>query len=190
MIFFIMENYVYITATCDTRENFKKLRKKLDRKGIVLIDQMVNFFMKNGYDPKDPELALPGEELKQLRNTLVSFIRTQEKNHIIPMSEKVDNLVLVLAEFMRDNSPGIIEDEEQTAAPEPASAPASAVMEKGVSKKEYEDLLIRCEKAEKKLSRIEPDFERIKAAVSWKSTGFGKGYVLEIEKGEYEEIFG
>ncbi len=184
-----MSQYEVLRVKPEDKKTFTDLTVKFRRKQVDLAGQMIQFFDQSGYDPLAGSFETPAEELKQLRNTLVSFIRTQEKNHIIPMSEKVDNLVLVLAEFMRDNSPGIIEDEKQTAATEQASAPASAVMEKGVSKKEYEDLLIRCEKAEKKLSRIEPDFERIKAAVSWKSTGFGKGYVLEITKGEFEEIF-
>lgn len=57
---------------------------------------MVDFFQKTGYDPAE-EFETPAAEVKKLRNTLVSFIRKQEKDYIVPLNDKMDHLIKVTA---------------------------------------------------------------------------------------------
>ena len=189
-----MGQYEVLRVKPEDKELFLKLTAKFKRKQIDLAGQMIRFFDQSGYDPLAQSFETPSEELKKLRDTLVSFIRTQEKQYVRPMADKVDGLVLALAEFIKEhkeNSVGIIEDEPvQTHKEELMGSQAPVKQASGVPKKDYQDLEIRCEKAEIKLSRIEPHFEKIKAAVRWRSTGLSKGYVLEISKEEFEEIFG
>ena len=78
--------------------------------------QCVKFINKNKYDPYELEDFHTAEELKKLREVVVGFHRTQEKNLITPMIETVNGMArsqvefsILLQEFMSMNA--VLEDD-------------------------------------------------------------------------------
>jgi hypothetical protein len=64
---------------------------------------VVDFFDKTGFDPLQSDVESPAAEMKKLRNSLVSFIRKQEKDLLIPMMDRVDEMVKTMAVVVKDS---------------------------------------------------------------------------------------
>ncbi|MEQ8882712.1 MAG: hypothetical protein RLO12_10920 [Fulvivirga sp.] len=89
--------------------------------------QCVKFINKNKYDPYELEDFHTAEELKKLREVVVGFHRTQEKNLIKPMIETVNGMArsqvefsILLQEFMSMNA--VLEDDTIFEEKEPVSS--------------------------------------------------------------------
>lgn len=80
-----------------TKTRLEKLAQKHTLSQVETIDQMTIFFEKTGFDPQNTEMDSPVMEVKKLRNTIVSFIRKQEKEMLAPLVSKVDVMVSQLA---------------------------------------------------------------------------------------------
>jgi len=95
-----MNDFTVLKVLSTSKKSFDglltKLSKSEKRYGYQFFQQMVDFFQKTGYDPAE-EFESPAAEVKKLRNTLVSFIRKQEKDYIVPLNDKVDHLIKVTA---------------------------------------------------------------------------------------------
>jgi|GEM_PF-2083123 len=95
-----MNDFTVLKVLSTSKKSFDglltKLSKSEKRYGYQFFQQMVDFFQKTGYDPAE-EFETPAAEVKKLRNTLVSFIRKQEKDYIVPLNDKVDHLIKVTA---------------------------------------------------------------------------------------------
>jgi hypothetical protein len=74
----------------------EKLSKKEGISQVEFLGQSLMYFAETGYSPIARH-QLPAEELAKLRNTLVSFIRKQEKDILAPMSSKVDVIAATLS---------------------------------------------------------------------------------------------
>lgn len=88
--------YVSIWVEKDDREAFYSICKQLKRKKKDMFKQMVHYFLEHEIDPQDAQVRAE-KELAKLRNTLVSFIRRQEKDILAPMSNKVDAIAVMLS---------------------------------------------------------------------------------------------
>lgn len=69
----------------DTDLKFSKLSEKLGRSKQELFGQMVDYFYKSKKDPADLNDELLKKELGQGINRIISFIKTQEKEALLPM---------------------------------------------------------------------------------------------------------
>lgn len=63
----------------EDKQLFEKIAKKYERKHYLLFQQMVVYFKKTGFDPSLHEVKEVRAEMKELKNTVISFIRRQEK---------------------------------------------------------------------------------------------------------------
>jgi hypothetical protein len=95
-----MDSFSVLKIHSTSKKSFDDLLRKFSknekRYGYQLFEQMVDFFQKTGQDPAE-EFETPAAEVKKLRNTLVSFIRRQEKEILAPMSSKVDVMASILS---------------------------------------------------------------------------------------------
>ena len=93
-----MDRYGYesIWVEKEDREAFYSICKELKRKKKDMFKQMVHYFLEHEIDPQDAQVRAE-KELAKLRNTLVSFIRRQEKDILAPMSNKVDAIAVMLS---------------------------------------------------------------------------------------------
>jgi hypothetical protein len=100
-----MEDFVKINVKPETREKLNKLSKLHQRRMYIFLEQAVDFFDRTGFDPLQSDVESPAAEMKKLRNSLVSFIRKQEKDLLVPMMDRVDEMVKTMAVVMKDSSP-------------------------------------------------------------------------------------
>lgn len=101
---YIMKDYVSIRVNPDIKERFIKLSKRLGVGQAVLVDKMIHYFVKTGLDPDMTEAESTSVEIKKLRETLISFIRNQEKSILLPVKEQVNEQSVALAKFLNETS--------------------------------------------------------------------------------------
>lgn len=99
-----MNDYVSIRVNPAIKERFLKLSKKLGVGQLALVDKMTHYFVKTGLDPDMTEAESTSVEIKKLRETLISFIRNQEKTILLPVKEQVNEQSVALAKFLNETS--------------------------------------------------------------------------------------
>jgi hypothetical protein len=67
------------------------------------VEKMIDYFHETGLDPKDKIKSVPGE-LSKLRNTLVSFIKEQEKTKLNPILNKLDDITDFTVKFSKEEA--------------------------------------------------------------------------------------
>lgn len=103
------EKYTQVLIRKETHKLLKSMHKKFNLSLLDILDNSLNFVNKMGFDPKDLELSTsPANEIKKLRTTVISFMRTQEKDVLFPMVNKLDAAVSILVEFLKDANPSLI----------------------------------------------------------------------------------
>ena len=94
--------YVSIRVKPEAQVRLEKLCEIFGRQKYEMANDCFEYLLQKGYDPKILDNEPTTEELKKLRNTLVSFIREQERTILKPMVEKVDRSVVTLVDFIRE----------------------------------------------------------------------------------------
>lgn len=98
-----MSRYKTIRIYEETFANMDKLCVKYDLQKTEIVEEFVSYFLKTGQDPRDHS-DVTGE-VKKLKNQLISFIKTQEKEKLNPLVSKVDISTDKLREYLEnDNS--------------------------------------------------------------------------------------
>lgn len=82
---------LHIDKEFDDLLNQLKTRLGLDKKQIV--QKSIHYIYKNKINPENLKEADPSTELKLLRKDLIGFIKTQEKEKLEPILQKLDYLV-------------------------------------------------------------------------------------------------
>lgn len=96
------DSYAKIRVSESTASDLVKLASKHNRFAYEIADGAIRYFSKSGYNPCDMEnIETPAEELKKLKNTVISFIRKQESDYIKPLVGKLDTAVSLLVEVAR-----------------------------------------------------------------------------------------
>ena len=100
-----------------TFDALDKLCVKYESSKTELTAVMCEYFTKTGIDPNDPSDVT--SEVKKLKNQLISFIRTQEKDKLNPLIKKQDLLIerfmthideeTVTKEFMMELAQAIVD---------------------------------------------------------------------------------
>lgn len=174
-----MSDFVVIKAQAQTREKLGKLSKEAGLKQYIYLDHVLSFFEKTGHDPRDTEVASPAEEIKKFRNTIVSFIRRQEKDLLLPMMDRVEEMLKAQARLLQDSS---------TATLPPKSESSSDTKSESVRKK-GKLLIPTSAKKTTPTSRMstEQKLSFIKERMTKSSDELG--YSLNLSKQEYKQLF-
>lgn len=83
--------------------SFKKLDEFCLRYSLTktqLIETFINYFEKTKIDPRDPTDVT--SEVKKLKNQLIAFIRTQEKEKLNPLIQKQDLLIIEFSRIINE----------------------------------------------------------------------------------------
>lgn len=177
-----MEEYVNIKVKPDTKKAFIELCKKYERKQVMFAEQVFNYMKITGYDPADTEQVTPAEEIKKLRNTVVSFMRKQESEILKPMVGKVDEAISVLAQFIREEREAkykLIIDEPEPKQPDTHPSRSQA------QDSEFDTLKIANEKLKKENLRLKETLRELEGKLKEKRSK----YTLELTKVEYQQLF-
>lgn len=100
-----MAEYAILKVREKTKKVTKRLAKKYELNMLDFTQAMVEYFDHTGLNPQDKEVLKPAEELKSLRNTLISFFRTQEKEYILPVFTKMDLLIGRFMQYLEEEAP-------------------------------------------------------------------------------------
>jgi hypothetical protein len=82
---------LHIEKEYDDMLNELKITYGMDKKRIVELS--IRYFHKNKINPENIKPTDSAAELKALRNSLVGFIKTQEKEKLDPILQKLDYLI-------------------------------------------------------------------------------------------------
>lgn len=95
-------DYKSIRVYDTTFDGLEDLCSKYNASKTELIEAMQIYFSKTGISPFEPTDTTT--EVKHLKNQLISFIRTQEKEKLNPMIKKVDLIVETVSEHIQSDS--------------------------------------------------------------------------------------
>jgi len=102
----------------ETDEKIDKLAKSFERSKKELFCQMVDYFYRSKKDPADPEDEILKRELSSGINRILSFIRQQEKDFLLPMftdSGVLKTTTLQQKELLEGIGRHLIAESQQTA---------------------------------------------------------------------------
>lgn len=180
-----MNEFVKINIKPDTREKLNKLSKLHQRRMYIFLNDAVNFFDRTGFDPLECEVQSPAEEMKKLRNSLVSFIRKQEKDLLIPMVDRVDEMVKTMAILLNSNAPTSAKDYSISKAKIDKKAGGLKIPDGALSDK---DRLDHIETSDSRIDSIAEKYKGLIAKVSQVSSSGNKKFIIDITEEEYHNL--
>jgi len=84
-------NYKTIRIHAETFEKIDSLLEKYQGSKTDLIEAMCTYFLSTGINPNEPQDVTT--QVRKLKDQLISFIRTQEKDKLNPLIKKQDLLI-------------------------------------------------------------------------------------------------
>jgi len=204
------EKYIMVLMLRETHKTLDILSSNYKLTNVQFLDKAIAFINMYGFDPKDLENGTPGKEIKKLRSSVVSFIRTQEKEILLPMVNKMDSAIELLIEHLKSSNPSLIKEKSNIPVSEittpiqkggfkiPTSAKSTDKIEpitetipqivpvESNNQKKLFDLEVTIEKKDKEIKRLKDKLADLADKISPKS--FGSGYSIEITKEELEEL--
>jgi len=194
----IMVEYALIKVRPETKKVTSRLAKKHSLNMLDFMEAMAQYFDTTGVNPKDMQVLSPAEELKKLRDTLVSFMRKQENDFIKPTFGKMDTLIARFIKYIEEEAPkngdaatqnkikslalsGEIIKEEKRGTAE------SGIIKNDVNSEEYKLLQEKLNKAELKLKTTKEYLENILSHTENKYTGMERKPVIELPMGDINE---
>jgi len=190
-----MAKYETLNSNGDTKITIVRLAKKFDMSLVDFLDAMAKYFEVTGVNPKDQVILSPAEELKKLRDTLISFMRKQENDFIKPTFGKMDTLIARFIKYIDEEAPkngdptvqnkiksltisGEFNKEEKKGSAE------SEAVKSDVNSEQYKDIVEKCNKLELKLKTTKEYLENILSHTEVKYTGLEKKPVIELPIGD------
>lgn len=101
----IMSKYANIRIRPDTKDAADRLAKKFGFNLLDLYSSMVIYFEKTGINPREMVVLSPAEELKKFRDTIIGFLRKQEKDFILPVFSQLNILSVQLSNYIENEAP-------------------------------------------------------------------------------------
>ena len=194
--------FIRVAILPKSRALLNKLAKMNGRSAYIYLDQVLKYFENAGFDPADLKIETTQQELKKFRNTIVSFIRTQEKDVLIPLTNKMDSAIKLLVDVSKELKPktngGFDNVKEQIEGKKVGGfiLPASAIVESKApisSDKPTFDFSAKFTETQIKLEKKENEVEQLKSKIKNIGSKITKNlvgnYVLNISKEEYELLF-
>jgi hypothetical protein len=193
-----MAKYETLNSNSDTKITIARLAKKFDMSLVDFLDAMAKYFEVTGVNPKDQVILSPSEEIKKLRDTLVSFMRKQENDFIKPTFGKMDTLIARFIKYIEEEAPKsgdvagqnkmkslalsgeIIKEEKKGSA-------GSEAVKIDVNTDQNRALQEKCNKLELKLKTTREYLENILSHTEYKITGIDRKPVIELPMGDINE---
>ena len=193
-----MAKYETLNSNSETKITIARLAKKFDMSLVDFLDAMAKYFEVTGVNPKDQVILSPAEEIKKLRDTLVSFMRKQENDFIKPTFGKMDTLIARFIKYIDEEAPknsdvavqnkmksvalsGEIIKEEKRGSAESESVKID------INTDQNKALQEKCNKLELKLKTTKEYFENILSHTENKYTGMERKPVIELPMGDINE---
>jgi len=193
-----MAKYETLNSNSETKITIARLAKKFDMSLVDFMEAMAKYFEITGLNPKDQVVLSPAEELKKLRDTLVSFMRKQENDFIKPTFGKMDTLIARFTDYINEEAPKKADIPGQNkikslalsgeiSTVEKKGSAVSEAEKKDVNSEEYKELQERLNKSELKLKTTREYFENILSHTEYRSTGLERKPVIELPMGDINE---
>jgi hypothetical protein len=193
-----MVEYALIKVRPETKKVTSRLAKKHSLNMLDFMEAMAQYFDTTGVNPKDQVILSPSEEIKKLRDTLVSFMRKQENDFIKPTFGKMDTLIARFIKYIEEEAPksgdvagqnkikslalsGEIIKEEKKGPLESEAVKSEANSDK------YKELQEKLIKSELKLKTTREYLENILSHTEYKITGIDRKPVIELPMGDINE---
>ena len=193
-----MTDYASIKIKSKTKSSADRLMKKFEMNGLEFYDSVMEYFEVTGVNPKDQVILSPAEELKKFRDTIVSFMRKQEKDFIVPTFGHIETLIARFMLYIEEEAPKKGEtlgqnklkpfalSGEISTAEKRGSADSEAV-KNDVNSDQYKELQEKLNKSELKLKTTKEYLEHILSHTENRSTGLERKPVIELPMGDINE---
>ena len=193
-----MAKYETLNSNSETKITIARLAKKFDMSLVDFLDAMAKYFEVTGVNPKDQVILSPAEELKKFRNTIISFMRKQEKDFIVPTFGHIETLIARFMLYIEEEAPKKGETTGQNKLkPFALSGEISTAEKRGSAESEavkndvnsdlYKDLQERLNKSELKLKTTKEYLENILSHTEHRATGLERKPVIELPMGDINE---
>lgn len=190
-----MAKYETVNVSPKCKIIIDSLANKFEMSKVDFVENMVIYFDKTGLNPLDVKVLTVSSELNQLRDTVISFIRKQEKDYISPTIGKMDILMARFMEYIENEAPirGKYEsttknkkfllnkeDDQEISIEKNTIQKDTNLDDTSIIKEDYKKL-------ELKYSYTKTYLENILKNTSLKSTGLSKKPVIELPNAEVEQ---
>ena len=193
-----MTDYASIKIKSKTKSSADRLMKKFEMNGLEFYDSVMEYFEVTGVNPKDQVILSPAEELKKFRDTIISFMRKQEKDFIVPTFGHIETLIARFMLYIEEEAPKKGENTGQNKLkPFALSGEISTTEKRGSAESEavkndvnsdlYKDLQEKLNKSELKLKTTKEYLENILSHTEYRSTGLERKPVIELPMGDINE---
>ena len=193
-----MAKYETLNSNSDTKITIARLAKKFDMSLVDFLDAMAKYFEVTGVNPKEQVILSPAEEIKKLRDTLVSFMRKQESDFIKPTFGKMDTLIARFIKYIEEEAPKngdvTVQNKMKSLAisseiinEEKKGSAASEAVKSDVNTDQYKALQEKCNKLELKLKTTKEYLENILSHTENKYTGMERKPVIDLPMGDINE---
>lgn len=189
-----MAKYETLNVNPKSKISIDKLAKKFEMSKVDLVEKMVFYFEKTGINPEDVKVLSVADELNKFRDTIISFIRKQEKDFILPTFGKMDTLIVRMKEYIDDEAPKMDSFNGQTknrtfqlneTFGEKKEIPTMVQPNKqSIDLEEFEKLKNDNTNLQAKLKDAKKYLENILNHTSYKSTGLTKMTVVDLPTAE------
>lgn len=190
-----MPKYEFIAVDPKYKIKIDRMAGKYEMTIGKFVGSMVEYFEITGVNPKDQVVLSPAEELKKFRDTIISFMRKQEKDYILPVFGQMDTLIARFMSYLENEAPRrgdvapsiftmdkpveIVKNEEEKSTPQ-----VSAI----VTTNHVSDTDLELEQTKLKVDRIKSEVNKIFECAEFKSTGLQKKIVVEMSQSDFDEI--
>lgn len=194
-----MAKYEMLNVSSDTKIYITKQAKNHKKTIVQYMDEVSNYFEKTGVNPADMVILSPAEELKKTRETIISFLRKQEKDFIVPVFSRIDYLAILLTNKFEDkNEEQNVKDgllslkesvkpiasiEHKTKIEEQITGESSTKTDDKIQE-EYNKLKKEHQLLEQKYKTVCEYFKKVVSNTEFKSTGLNKAPVINLPLGE------
>lgn len=183
-----MADYATLKVRPNTKKVTTRLASKYEMNMLDFIESMAEYFDKTGVNPKDLQILSPAEELKKFRDTIVSFLRKQEKDFILPVFSRMDTMMARFIQYIdheapkKDNVP-TTELKKEMSIGLNEMTPKKVVVQETEKESQIEEkhkkLKADYDELELKYKTIKKYFSNVMDNVTVKSTGFNKLPVID-----------
>ncbi len=189
-----MPQYDSIRIKPKTKSAISQLSKKFEMTQVKFLDAVMQYLQETGVNPKDFVVLSPAEEIKKLRDTVVSFMRKQEKDFILPVFGHMETLIVRFMQYIEEEAP------KNTDVKKASSFKTLEGSEKKIETQEEEkfkietsnsgsrDLLNELEREKLKTKSIKEHLSKVLDNIEVKTTGLTKKPVLELPMAEINSI--
>ncbi|MBK5247673.1 MAG: hypothetical protein JJE49_10455, partial [Peptostreptococcaceae bacterium] len=100
-----MADFATINVKRTTKIVIARIAKKYNMSIVDFVESIGNYFDVTGVNPADQVVLSPAEELKKFRDTIISFMRKQEKDYILPVFGQMEILIARFMEYIENEAP-------------------------------------------------------------------------------------